>query len=189
MKEGESAVWSRSTGDMSHGNLPGGSLVQSINGNSRKTAASLAHPGLGYALLEFDGLWQRLLCLAPAWTSLQFSLPGTHNRKAHIYKVHILYKISYLVSEKSSWGVRICYWKQIMLVFFVNLETLHVSSRLNFFSTANATYICWNMLMSDMNQLTWLLGFPSATLLWSWPRSNIAWYLGQPPQKKECLVN
>ena len=50
-------------------NLPGGSLVQSINGNSRKTAASLAHPGLGYALLEFDDLWQRRLCLAPAWTS------------------------------------------------------------------------------------------------------------------------
>lgn len=36
--------------------LPGGLLVQSINGNSRKTAASLAHPGPGYALLEFDGL-------------------------------------------------------------------------------------------------------------------------------------
>lgn len=57
-REGErSAVWTRSTGDMSHGErLPGGSLVQSINGNSSKTAASLAHPALGYALLEFDGL-------------------------------------------------------------------------------------------------------------------------------------
>lgn len=64
-------------------NLPGGSLVQSINGNSRKTAASLAHPGLGYALLEFDGLWQRLLCLAPAWTSLPFSLPSEHNGKGN----------------------------------------------------------------------------------------------------------
>lgn len=38
--------------------------------------------------------------------------------------------------------------------------------------------------MSDMNQLTWLLGFPLATLLWSWPRSNIARYLGQPLEKK-----
>lgn len=41
--------------------------------------------------------------------------------------------------------------------------------------------------MSDMNQLTWLLGFPLATLLWSWPRSSIAGYLGQPPEKKNVL--
>lgn len=39
--------------------------------------------------------------------------------------------------------------------------------------------------MSDMNQLTWLLGFPLATLLWSWPRSNIAGYLGQPSGGKK----
>lgn len=52
--------------------LPGGLLVQSINGNSRKTAASLAHPGLGYSLLDSDGVWQQLLCLASAWTSPSF---------------------------------------------------------------------------------------------------------------------
>ena len=64
--------------------LPGGLLVQSINGN-RKTAASLAHPGLGYALLETDGLWQQLLSLALASFSQSFfSWPGKSNGKVNV---------------------------------------------------------------------------------------------------------
>lgn len=49
--------------------FPGGSLVRSINGKSRKAAASLAHPGLAYALVEFDGFVTALLSSA----SLHFS--------------------------------------------------------------------------------------------------------------------
>lgn len=98
-------------------NLPGGSLVQSINGNSRKTAASLAHPGLGYALLEFDGMWQRLLCLAPAWTSLSSTFLTWHTQWKSECKLIYIYKVTCLVSEISLWDVRMCYRKQVMECF------------------------------------------------------------------------